>query len=536
MPLRGYLHGIFVAGLACAASVMALAGDFEDGMRAVKKNDHRIGLKLLEQAAKGGHSIAAYNLGVLYSNGRSVTADLSKAKDWFQSSAKAGNSNAQFSLGVLLSFNRKPPNNPLEGFKWLEKAYKNGHLKAGYYVAKSYALGTGVAKNTKTSLSLLRETSKRGQPDAMNEMGMLYSKGRGVPKDINKANDYWQRGSEQENIQALYNLGYSYELGRGLQKDYSKAAEHYSRSANQGHYWPMYRLGRLLEHGLGLPKNDGLAAKWYLRSAKEQYPPALYAIARLTEAGRGVPLNIKQANAYYINAAGLGHKKAKAKLLELAKLDHKRKQTAPPSSFPKPGPEISYKGKRLVGSSYPGVDNKAFFETVKFAINMTEKLPKDVRKNIEFLKDIIYDPPSPHRKKKDITTNIVGVYTVTDMQNPPGPIIIYQDMKWSAPVTVAMSLLGNSIHAKRHVERIRLEQQLRTMEQQAIPDANKLQRLKKRYDDLVAGLEKTNLKTVARLECEPMRATFEAMKIWGLDPVRRDRLSIRISARNCWDR
>jgi uncharacterized protein len=63
--------------------------------------DYSEALKWYRRAADQGHSIAQYNLGVLYYRALGVEQDLSEAAKWYRRAAEQGNGDAQFGLGAF---------------------------------------------------------------------------------------------------------------------------------------------------------------------------------------------------------------------------------------------------------------------------------------------------------------------------------------------------------------------------------------------------------------------------------------------------
>lgn len=200
------------------------------------------------------------------------------------------------------------------------------------------------------------------------------------------------------------------------------------------------------------------------------------------------------------------------------------------AGYPDPGPIEHYKGKLLVGSKYPDVKNTAFFENIKFAINLTNSLPPKLRKDIDLIKVIIYDPPSKHRAKNDAFTNTTGVYTIGPDLFQPAPVILYRDPKWVAPVNLAYSLVGNSVSARRHRTMMDLKLKMdRVNDKASTPYKN----LKAEFDEMQAAVLKTDQAIVDKYRCKPMLAVFSAMKIWEKNPKKRDAMARNLSSRNC---
>jgi TPR repeat protein len=451
----------------------SFAGDFEDGMTALKRGERDKDVLILKRAAKNDHLEAQYELGVFYQGSGRTRKNMAAAIKWFQGPAEKGHAKAQYALGRLLTFLKGGLENPPEGVRLLKSAANKGHTGARYLLARAHYKGVGAPKNTKKAFTLYSELAEQDHPAAMNMMVFYYATELDAPKNVKTANKWWRKAANKGSSAAQYNLGISYERGRGVEKSAKNAAKLFAKAAKQGHKKASAKLAALQ----GNKKNSGTSSK-----------------------------------------GG-----AKAKL-----------QKRVSQNFPKPGPIIEHEGFRLIGSTYPKAKNKTFFKTVKFALKLAKELPTKFQQDIKLLKDIIYDPPSPLRKKAGISQDIVGVYTIVDQSSAPAPVIIYKNLKWSSPVQVSLSLLVNSQYAKRHLERIALRRRLTTLAKSGETRTSEFKKLNNRYQILQTGLDKSNLDVVDKLECEILHVKFTAVKAWKLDQGIQSALSRALSKRKCW--
>jgi TPR repeat protein len=460
-------------------SAPSFAGDFEDGMAALKRGERNKGEIILKRAAENGHLEAQYELGIFYQGSGRNHKNMATAIKWFRGPAENGHKNAQYALGRLLTYLKGGLENPAEGVRLLKSAADKGHAGAHYLLARAHYKGVGVPKNTIKAFKLYRKLAAQGHPAAMNMMGFYYAKGLDTPQNVKTANKWWRQAAEKGFAAAQYNLGDSYQRGRGVTANAKTAATMYDKAAKQGHKKAAAKLAALQK------KNPNAGA-----------------------AGKG------------------GAKVAKAI------------KTAPqkrlPRNFPKPGPIVEHEGFRLIGSTYPKAKNKTFFKTVKFALKLAKELPPQFQQDIKLLKDIIYDPPSPLRKMTDISQDITGIYTILDRESAPAPVIIYKDLKWSSPVQVSMSLLVNSQYAKRHLERIALRKRLAVLTKVGETGTPEFKKLNHRRQILRIGLDKSNLKIVDKLECEILHVRFAAVKAWELDQRIQSATARALSTRKCW--
>jgi uncharacterized protein len=92
----------FLAGglLALALIGTAIAGPFEDGQVANRRQDYVEALRLWGQSADQGNARAQFSIGQMYYIGQGVPRDNTKANGWYRKAADRGFDYAQFNLGV----------------------------------------------------------------------------------------------------------------------------------------------------------------------------------------------------------------------------------------------------------------------------------------------------------------------------------------------------------------------------------------------------------------------------------------------------
>ena len=79
----------------------ALAGAFEDGLKAYEGKKFKPAAELYRQAAEKGHPVAQLKLGGMYEDGVGVAEDLKSAAGWYLKAAEQGNGAAQLRLGAM---------------------------------------------------------------------------------------------------------------------------------------------------------------------------------------------------------------------------------------------------------------------------------------------------------------------------------------------------------------------------------------------------------------------------------------------------
>lgn len=142
---------------------------------------------LFDKAARRGHAEAAYNLGVLYLEGKVRPHDLDKAGALFAEAADAGNADGQYALAVMFDSGRGRPQN--DGFAsfWFGRAARNGHVDAQVEYAIRLYNGKGLDPDPREAAIWFRKAAEAGNPVAMVRLARLYAAGRGLPADASEA-------------------------------------------------------------------------------------------------------------------------------------------------------------------------------------------------------------------------------------------------------------------------------------------------------------------------------------------------------------
>jgi uncharacterized protein len=146
---------VLIAGCWLALLTLALAlsasKNWREGQRALEKGDYAAALKEFLSLAREGNSIAQFNLGFMYHEGKGVPQDSKEALKWYRLAADQGDPAAQFSLGVM------------------------------------YDNGDGVPQDYKEATKWYRLAADRGTPSAQLNLGFMYDRGNGVPQNYVQA-------------------------------------------------------------------------------------------------------------------------------------------------------------------------------------------------------------------------------------------------------------------------------------------------------------------------------------------------------------
>jgi len=156
--------------VALALSIVCIAtpawADFKTGMDAYLRSDYATALHEWQPLAEQGQAIAQYQLGLLYANGKGVTKDDAKARQWYEKAAMQGHTEAQVNLGVLLMYAR------------------------------------GGQQDYKMAVYYLRLAANQGNDLAQRRLGQMYERGEGVQQDFVKAYMWYSLGSANDGVEA----------------------------------------------------------------------------------------------------------------------------------------------------------------------------------------------------------------------------------------------------------------------------------------------------------------------------------------------
>ena len=136
----------------CAISILvaspALAGPFEDGIRAYKMGHQEEAIQLLSPLAEMGHVKAQLYMGMMHMSGKLKTkADYAKQFYWFNKAAQQENPIAMFMIGGAYSLGRGVKKDLIEAVRWYRKAANQCLGKAQFNMGNLYREGEGVIKD-----------------------------------------------------------------------------------------------------------------------------------------------------------------------------------------------------------------------------------------------------------------------------------------------------------------------------------------------------------------------------------------------------
>ena len=159
-------------------------------------------VRVLEQLWQRGFSLAAYQLGKCWRDGRGVLPDDEQSELWFRRVVDAGYDFSQYAFGKLLESQKRMG----EAVSWYEKAAAQSNSWAAYRLGKLYLDGKDVPKDVPKAVEYLTASAEQGNQYAQYALGKLYLTGQDVKQDREAAWAYFCESAEQGNPYAQFFL------------------------------------------------------------------------------------------------------------------------------------------------------------------------------------------------------------------------------------------------------------------------------------------------------------------------------------------
>jgi len=147
----------FILIISLLLAGLAIAGPFEEALKACDRGDHMTEYGLIESLADQGNASAQYHLGVMYDDGHGVPQDYNKASMWYEMAAGKGNAKAMFNIGEMYASGNGVPQDYVLAYMWFT-------LAASHYPASGVADRNNVAiKINEIALKMVPEEIAEAQ-------------------------------------------------------------------------------------------------------------------------------------------------------------------------------------------------------------------------------------------------------------------------------------------------------------------------------------------------------------------------------------
>ncbi len=181
---------------------------FEPGKAGTKAETHQaslvaslppeaVGPMALRSAAASGNAAAEFLVGVKYTEGDGIPADLAEAAKWYQKAAVQGLAPAQYRLASLYEKGRGVTKDLQKAKDWYLKAAEAGNAKAMHNLAVLYAEGADGAPDFTQAAKWFESAAIYGIKDSLFNLGILYARGLGVEKDLTQSYKWFAIAAEQ---------------------------------------------------------------------------------------------------------------------------------------------------------------------------------------------------------------------------------------------------------------------------------------------------------------------------------------------------
>lgn len=235
----------------------------------------------LQEAAGKGSAEAAFELGKIYAEGRSVFADQEKSEAWLRRAVEADLTEAVPVLAAVL-------------------------------LRTSDGADT---ERTGEALTLLRESAETNPGSALT-LGQLHTEGRFVSQDFSEAERHFEQATELGSSSGWLWLGrlYSGEIGFAEKSDPGKVGKFLQKAVEEGNSEASRLLVKYLREGTILPKDEERAFRIAAQVAAGGNPEARFFLGTLHEEGSGTPVDPAEALASFLDSAQAGNAKAMNRL------------------------------------------------------------------------------------------------------------------------------------------------------------------------------------------------------------------------------
>lgn len=131
---------VLLATVLMLFATVAMSGDVKKGWKAYNSLDYAAALAEWQEPADAGDVMAAFGMGMLYSNGFGVDMNDDLALKYYGIAAEAGHADAQFNLAVMHQNGWGVPQDEVAANKWFALAADQGNVEAQMALGRYYAM------------------------------------------------------------------------------------------------------------------------------------------------------------------------------------------------------------------------------------------------------------------------------------------------------------------------------------------------------------------------------------------------------------
>jgi localization factor PodJL len=198
-----------------------------------------------------------------------------------RTAAAAGDAAAAYEVGVRFAEGRSVSQNNEEAVHWLEIAAKKGFVPAEFRLGTFYEKGVGVKKDLSEALKLYRAAADKGHGKAMHNLAVLYAEGATGAPDYRSAAQWFRKAAEMGVTDSQYNLAILYARGVGVEQSFAEAYKWFFLAAKQGDKDAAHKRDEVAAH---LDQQALAAAKSAAEQWSAQPEPAEAVTVKASEA------------------------------------------------------------------------------------------------------------------------------------------------------------------------------------------------------------------------------------------------------------
>jgi TPR repeat protein len=172
-------------------------------------------LAAYEKAAGQGSTAAMIGLSDMYSGGKGVAQDYTKAVRWIRKAAEASDPFAMNNLAAMYATGEGMETNFAEARHWYEKTAATGLAEAMYALGRLNRDGLGGSKDIEAAKAWFGKAAAQDHPDALYSLGVMEAKAKAGTKEREEAKRHLARAAElgvEEAAAALHRLNCPFTL------------------------------------------------------------------------------------------------------------------------------------------------------------------------------------------------------------------------------------------------------------------------------------------------------------------------------------
>lgn len=173
--------------------------DFND----VKEIENKYGtLKALtyyKELAKNNNIDSMLRLAQIYSSGKVIEKNITKAHDLLLKASKLGDDRSTYYLGKIYLSKKSKYYDLTDAYNYFVSSANNGYAPAQNMIGQFLVNGIVVEKDYKMAVRYFERASKQGLIDAQCNLAFMYASGKGVFPNFGRAHQFALKGKKQGN-------------------------------------------------------------------------------------------------------------------------------------------------------------------------------------------------------------------------------------------------------------------------------------------------------------------------------------------------